>query len=307
MIQRYRFTNVYRAADRVSQYLIRHVIYAHQARLDTNDLVFRVLLFKLFNKIETWQLLEQIFGQVGWASYEFTEYDDVLTQAIEGGRRIYSPAYMMPACAAMSSGDRRKHRSHLRLIEHITADGLGNRLDNCKSMAEAFWLLRVYPMFGDFLACQYLTDLNYGPNTSFAEDEFVVPGPGARDGLRKVFSDPGGFDEMDIIRWVADRQEEEFTRRGLAFRSLWGRRLQLIDCQNLFCEVDKYARVRHPEFTGLSGRTRIKRKFAPAGSPPVPWFPPKWGLNEKIIGSMAARSDAMQQDLVVPVTPAAAV
>lgn len=30
---------------------------------------------------------------------------------------------------------------------------------------------------------------------------------------------------------------------GLRFRSLAGRRLKLIDCQNLFCEVDKYARV----------------------------------------------------------------
>ena len=27
------------------------------------------------------------------------------------------------------------------------------------------------------------------------------------------------------------------------FRDLWGRPLQLIGCQNLFCEVDKYARV----------------------------------------------------------------
>ena len=29
----------------------------------------------------------------------------------------------------------------------------------------------------------------------------------------------------------------------LDFQNLWGRRLQLIDCQNLFCEVDKYSRV----------------------------------------------------------------
>src|SRR5258707_9985183 len=42
------------------------------------------------------------------------------------------------------------------------------------------------------------------------------------------------------------------------FRS---RRLQLIDCQNLFCEVDKYARVAHPNIAGRTGRTRIKQKF----------------------------------------------
>ena len=64
--------------------------------------------------------------------------------------------------------------------------------------------------------------------------EFVVPGPGALDGIHKCFSDLGGLNEIDIIRLVADRQrqEYEFERLGLEFRSLWGRRLQLIDCQN---------------------------------------------------------------------------
>ena len=48
---------------------------------------------------------------------------------------------------------------------------------------------------------------------------------------------------------------------GFSFRGLNGRRLQLIDCQNLFCEVDKYARLAHPEITGYSGRSRIRQRF----------------------------------------------
>ena len=39
--------------------------------------------------------------------------------------------------------------------------------------------------------------------------------------------------------------------------------MQLIDCQNLFCEVDKYARHAHPEVRGISGRTRIKQSYRP--------------------------------------------
>jgi hypothetical protein len=39
----------------VSQYLIRDVIYAGPQDLD--EVVFRVLLFKVFNRIETWGLL----------------------------------------------------------------------------------------------------------------------------------------------------------------------------------------------------------------------------------------------------------
>jgi hypothetical protein len=79
---------------------------------------------------------------------------------------------------------------------------------------------------------------------------------------------------------MADHQEEHFARLGLRFAGLRGRRLQLIDCQNLFCEVDKYARVAHPDVQGISGRTRIKQAFRPVGEPMPAWFPPKWGIND---------------------------
>jgi hypothetical protein len=53
----------------------------------------------------------------------------------------------------------------------------------------------------------------------------------------------------------------------------------LIDCQNLFCEVDKYARVVHPEAQGTSGRTRIKQNFCVNSMPLPQWYPPKWRLD----------------------------
>src|SRR5438132_384169 len=55
IINRYRFTNVYRASDRVSQYLIRDVIYDESLPSAPKEILFRILLFKLFNKIETWE------------------------------------------------------------------------------------------------------------------------------------------------------------------------------------------------------------------------------------------------------------
>ena len=58
--------------------------------------------------------------------------------------------------------------------------------------------------------------------------DFVVPGPGARDGIRKCFVDPGGLNEPELIRLMADLQEQEFERLSLNFQSLWGRQLQLI-------------------------------------------------------------------------------
>ena len=81
---------------------------------------------------------------------------------------------------------------------------------------------------------------------------------------------------------MTDRQRTEFERLGLDFKNLWGRDLQLIDCQNIFCEVDKYARVKHPNIKGNSERTRIKQIYKSNPNQIDYWFPPKWNINENI-------------------------
>jgi hypothetical protein len=273
----YKFTNAYRAADRVSQYLIRRVIYA--GTYDERDTIFRIMLFKLFNKSETWQLLQESHGELVTGRFDVDAFDRTLNAALSGGAAIYSAAYIMPSGPAEVRRPR-KHRMHLELLTRLMRDRLPERLIAARSMAEAYGLLRALPGVGPFLAYQFATDLNYSGHLGFSEMEFVMPGPGARDGMRKCFTDLGDYSEADAIRWVADRQGEEFAERGLTFRSLWGRPLQLIDCQNLFCEVDKYARVLHPEIAGYSGRTRIKQKFSPSTLPLQLWFPPKWGINQ---------------------------
>lgn len=277
----YKFTNAYRASDRVSQYLIRHVIYRDDLPKSPREVFFRILLFKLFNKIETWELLESALGPITFEDYRFAAVDAVLSRAMKAGRRIYSAAYIMPP-GSRAFGQSAKHQNHLLLLERMMADRLAERLAQTRTMQEGFEKLRAYPTIGDFLAYQFITDINYSEVTDFSEMDFVVPGPGARDGLRKCFVDPGGLNEPELIRLMADLQEQEFERLGLNFQSLWGRRLQLIDCQNLFCEVDKYARVAHPQIAGKTGRVRIKQKFEATPEPINLFYPPKWKLNDKI-------------------------
>ncbi|CAN0371632.1 unnamed protein product, partial [Phaeothamnion confervicola] len=259
VISTYKFTNAYRASDRVSQYLIRNVIYREDLPKNPPEVFFRILLFKLFNKIETWELLESALGPITFENYRFDRFDEVLTRAKAAGKRIYSAAYIMPPGSA-AFGRPAKHQNNLLMLERMMADRLPDRLAQARSMQDGFEKLRSYPTIGDFLAYQFVIDVNYSEITDFSEMDFVVPGPGARDGLRKCFVDPGGLNEPELIRLMADLQEREFERYGLDFESLWGRRLQLIDCQNLFCEVDKYARVVHPHVMGKTGRTRIKQK-----------------------------------------------
>lgn len=279
VLSEYKFTNAYRASDRVSQYLIKHVIYDGDP--SPTEVLFRILLFKLFNRIDTWELLAADVGEISFSDYSFERYDAILTGAMSKGDRIYSAAYIMPAGRALAPPNK-KHRMHLKLIEQMMHDDLPLRLADAPSMRQAFELLLSYPTIGNFLAYQYVTDLNYSPITNFSEMEFAIAGPGARDGIRKCFSDLGGLNESEIIKWVADHQEMAFRDLELDFKSLWGRDLQLIDCQNLFCEVDKYARIKHPEIAGITGRTRIKQRYRINKDPILVWYPPKWNINERI-------------------------
>jgi thymidylate kinase len=281
IIEEHKFTNAYRASDRVSQYLIRNVIYRDDLPSSPEEVCFRILIYKLFNKVETWELLEKALGAITYEDYNFKRYDSILTKALSRGERIYSAAYIMPP-GSRAFGHLAKHQNHLELLESMMCDDVPLRLAGARRMQDAFDLLLSYPTIGDFLAYQFVTDINYSAVTNFSEMEFVMPGPGALDGIRKCFSSLGGLNEPEIIKLVAERQVDEFARLGLQFRTLFGRRLQLIDCQNLFCEVDKYARAAHPEFLGRTGRSRIKQRFSPIAKPITFWYPPKWEINEGV-------------------------
>lgn len=273
ILSSHRFTNAYRAADRVSQFLIRNVLYEGQQTED--EVFFRTLLFKFFNRVSTWETLREKLGFPSWKDFDGERYAKVLDAALSRGERIYSAAYIMPS---PSFGSARKHRNHLMLLEHMMRDDAPRRVAEARSLREVFEILRGYPSLGDFLAFQFAVDLNYSAIIEFSEMDFVVAGPGATDGIRKCFTSTAGLSAAEIIGVMAERADAEFERLDLDFQTLWGRPLQLIDCQNLFCEVGKYARVAHPDIRGESGRTRIKQKFISNREPLAQWYPPKWQL-----------------------------
>ncbi len=279
ILQAYRFTNVYRASDRVSQYLIRHVIY--QGDQSPKEVFFRTILFKLFNKIETWELLVRKLGFPNSTDFDADRFGVVLASEINSGRSIYSAAYIMPSGPKSTHGGR-KHCFHLALLAQMLQDELPARIAESDTLRGTYQLLLSYPSIGPFLAYQFTIDLNYSVILQADEMDFVVPGPGALDGISKCFAAFNDFNPADIIRMVTEHQSDEFERLGLTFLSLWGRPLQLIDCQNIFCEISKYARVRHPEFAGVANRTRIKQKYRPMHVPVNYWFPPKWNINDVI-------------------------
>lgn len=281
ILRTYRFTNTFRASDRVSQYLIREVQYRPDRSQMPSEVFFRTMLFKIFNRVDTWERMEMDLGPISWERTRLEDIDAVLSRSLLAGRRIYSAAYIMPS---PSFGRPRKHSNHLVLLAKMMDDDLAGKLGIAKSLRSVYELLLGYPGLGPFLAFQYTIDLNYSTLLDFEEADHVVAGPGALDGISKCFVNGHMHDPVKVINAMVDRQGVEFSRLGLSFDGLFGRPLQPIDCQNIFCEISKYARVAHPEISGASGRTRIKQRYREDLAIRVsdPMFPPKWKLRGEV-------------------------
>ena len=279
IIRRYKFCNVFRAADRVSQYMIREVACATYD-VDSADRLFQIVAFRTFSQPQTWDGVRFRLGRAptlkDLASGQLERaLDDVKVE--RGG--LYTGAFIL--CATKAYGFDEKHRNHVALFNQMfLREAVAERILNAASLQEIVCLLQGFPLTGPFMSYQIAVDLNYSDLVNFDEDDYTQAGPGALRGLKKAFIDVGDYSPSDVIKWMVDRQENEFARFELPFSGLWGRRLHAIDCQGLFCELDKYCREAAPEL--LSARSRIKARFTPSTEPLSLFFPPKWGINSRL-------------------------
>lgn len=275
ILAQYKFTNPWRASDRVSQYLIRDVIY-DDLNVEAEDLVARIVLFRLFSRPATWRAIEAGLGPVRSTTLDDQALPKLLDEMRAEGP-IYTNAFIL--CATKAYGYDRKHLNHLALVrEMVGSGGLVRAIERATSLKAVYERLSEFPLIGPFMAYQLAIDLNYSPLLDFSEDEFTVPGPGAERGIRKVFPQATRADMPAIIHRMVAEQDDACRAIGRPVPRLMNvRPLRAIDCQNLFCELDKYARVRFPELR--SNRVRIKAEFRPSPEPlPQPFYPPRWGL-----------------------------
>lgn len=287
ILQEFKFCNVYRCLDRVSQYLLSHVIY-NGKQYEPEDIFFRILLFKHFNKVETWELLEKEFGDI---TYE-TGLENIarfLDECIDQGIAIYGNAYIINCffyqypeyshIAGMS-----KHRAHFLIYEdEIFQNGHLYDFLEAKSLEELFGVFRKMKIYGDFTAQQYAIDLNYSTLFNFDENDFAITGPGSIRGIERTFEDARGCDYVGVIKWVHENFEELMSKfekeTGMEFKPLPNRLPTLIDLQNCFCETDKFLRGMGIETPGVKVKgQRIKHTYSPNRERIEYVFPEKWGV-----------------------------
>lgn len=265
ILQAYFFCNSFRVLDKVSQYLITEVI--EKGSQKDEEVVFRVILFNLFTKIETWEILQQHLGPLTWSTYNRERYRAVLDKAHSAGMTLYTGAFIKPA---PKFSHKTNYMNHLEFLEILMAENITKICKCAKHMADVFEWLVSFPSLGEFTTYQLMLSLSYTKVLNFHRNDFVVPGPGSISGLKKLFGTSierhigrqAGF-EQDVMRYLAEHQQTYFNLGNFQFVGLGPRELpmDIADIEHALCEVDKYCRAAHPSLKGR--RTHLHRTFKP--------------------------------------------
>lgn len=282
ILAEYAFTNVFRVFDRVTQYILCNVVGKGDEGLD--DAVFRVLLFRTFNRIETWELLEAELGTLTWREFDVDKYEEILVEAADQGP-LYGSVYIIPA---PDLGWGRNYANHLRLIKLMMDQGLPGKLQKFEYLRDAHGYLCLYPGVGNFTGFQYLLDLNMLPYYNWDEHLWAALGPGSKSGIQKMFGPSVRGQEDAALEFLHDSLPSHFARLGIVAdnipRLCDGRPpgLSMVDLEHSLCEYDKYCRARFPLAKG-GARTHLRNKFNPNPNKPTAELPAKWTSVQKAL------------------------
>lgn len=278
----HKFTNVYRAMDRVSQYLIRNVIYKENSFLD-EDILLRIIVFKIFNKPDTWEYLENKVGLITIKNFDLNRINQALFE-LKQVQPIFNNAYMMTGTHSLYNHLNYKHEKWLEMVKNeLIGNSILKKIINSNLLSEVYELLRSCSFIGDFLAYQYAIDMNYSSVIDFSENSFVKAGIGAIRGIKKCYEPLSKkYSFEDAIKYTQNNFEYFQNKFGYTeFRPLFGRVPTLMDLQNCFCETDKYLRAKVPQLQ--VDNKRIKQKYKETPRPLELFFPPKWNINSNIL------------------------
>ena len=280
----HKFTNVYRVLDRSSQYLLSNVINNGKQYTEV-DMAWRIILYKLFNKPETWDALVEEFGDVDLC----ISLDRMLAffKGYQDKNVVFTNAYMITAAAMQSKVARQKYglEDGMRKTEIYLRPFYGAFIDEeliidvltSSTMEQAFTHLKKVPGIADFLAYQLVQDLNYTDLVHWGDNEFCSAGTGTIRGITRTFDIVGKPNYLEIVKWVQNNFEILLKQYNVDFKPLPNHMPTVADLSNCFCETDKYMRGLGIS-SGVNGK-KIKQRYS-APKPAIQYtFPHKWNVD----------------------------
>lgn len=236
ILQAYRFCNVRREYDKVTQWFAAN--WRHERYWGERNFVPAIILGRTINWPPT---LEEL-------GFPF-EWDKELYLTILNARqarpltKVYTGAYMITA------GPPGVRKNEFVLGNADTYFKSPPKL-SFNSLEESWKELTRYPCVGPFIAGQIVADLKQTSHLNQAKDwwDWAPLGPGSTRGLNRLY-------ERKIDAQIPQAQGLEEMREVRSTLESWMNipRLCLHDIQNCLCEFDKYERVKWGQGKPRSG------------------------------------------------------
>ncbi len=262
ILRDFRFTNVYRELDPGTQYAVEKIL---ELDAPVPDKIFNLMLYRLIGREET----HMFTGFQQLSTFDPSSFEEKLKFIRDVRRKPpFTGAYTVCAYYRMGSRDKVENVCQIIVRLHTRFVSLYRRILSCGSSQSVYTALRTASGFGTFLAYQVLVDLLYPLRTNggrpilpFSADDWAIAGPGAKRGISMVLRDSARVDDLKVMRWLRDNQEEEFSRLGLDFPYLLSEsgtpvKISLANIQNCLCEFHKYVKAKN-------GTGRVRRRFVP--------------------------------------------
>lgn len=112
----HKFTNVYRVLDRVSQYLIKHVIYNASLSGEPLDILLRIVIFKIFNTVPTREFLQRECGDITIQRFDPIKLSALLTTRKKTDT-LFNGAYIMTGSHGEYDAYQYKHEKWLHMVD----------------------------------------------------------------------------------------------------------------------------------------------------------------------------------------------
>ncbi len=232
ILQRYKFTNVFRQLDRGTVWLTQHIISPHYDDPDQSLLLFNLVQYRMYNWIPTGEFL-------GYLTKWDAERVRVGLQARQdAGIQVFTGAHIVRGENGIP-----KITSHCQVLSRVweTRQRLLHRLIQGRTLEAGFETFREIRLIGDFLAYEFVTDLRHTRSLEDAPDTmtWANAGPGAQRGLLRLFPNlrpREGY--LGAMRHLL----RESQRPGVLGAHVPP--LELRDIEHSLCEFDKYWRVK---------------------------------------------------------------
>jgi hypothetical protein len=244
VLRTYKFTNTFRVADHVTQYMLSTVMKKKRPPVDE---FFRITLFRALFNTDTWEFLDGRvdIGATGWDKHEIMK----CLRSRAANHTVFGDAYQ--ACYSPSYGFKRVFENRVEFIDRLLRKGFFKKVAEASTLGEVVRMFMKWPGVGPFYAWQYAVDINYSRHLGFDENTILDGtdlGCGAVDGARRVFGAREQSERREVVLEIINNQDEEVRRYG-PFESeehghtLFGRRLTVVDVEHCLCETSKYLKI----------------------------------------------------------------